>query len=72
LIPGKKFKISDEEYLKALKIHNNPRSKSLQKIKILESENEYSNDFEIEDSPKYSLEELKLMKKQLQKKKENL
>lgn len=58
--------------MRALKLHNNPRSKSVTKIKIDETEQEYSNDFESEASPKYSLAELKLMKKQLQDKKKKI
>ena len=58
--------------MRALKLHNNPRSKSVSKIKIEETEQEYSNDFESEAAPKYSLAELKLMKKQLQDKKKKI
>lgn len=63
-------KICDENYLKALKLHNNPRAQSAAPAKRdKDSDEEYSNDFESEISEKpqkLSLDELKKRKKELQ------
>lgn len=63
-------KICDENYLKALKLHNNPRTQSAAPAaRDKDSDEEYSNDFESEISEKpqkLSLDELKKLKRDLQ------